>query len=132
MEIGEASTLTGLPAKTIRYYEDIGLVTPARNSKGYRQFSDSELNFLAFVARARMFGFSIEQCRDLLALYRDRRRSSEEVKLIAQARLAEMNRKLAELKEAIQVLKDLVESCDGDERPDCPILESISRPGSVT
>ncbi|MBN2905522.1 MAG: Cu(I)-responsive transcriptional regulator [Rhodobacteraceae bacterium] len=126
MNIGEVSTRTGLPAKTIRYYEEIGLVRPARGANGYRAFDQADLYRLAFVGRARSLGFTIEECRALLALYDDRDRASGDVKRIAQGHLAQIDAKIAELRAMRATLSDLVTACAGDDRPDCPILKGLS------
>ncbi|MEQ8365996.1 MAG: Cu(I)-responsive transcriptional regulator [Roseicyclus sp.] len=129
MNIGEVASAAGLPAKTIRYYEDIGLITPLRSDNGYRQFTETHLHKLAFLGRARSLGFSIEQCRVLLALYEDRGRASSDVKRVAQTHLDEIDAKMAELAEMRRVLSDLVQACAGDNRPDCPILSGLSLDG---
>ena len=131
MNIGQASASTGLPAKTIRYYEQIGLVTPARRDNDYRDYGDRELHALRFVASARALGFSIDQCRHLLALYRDRDRASADVRAAAAAHIREIRAKIVELKAMERTLAALVEACSGDERPDCPILEGLARPGET-
>ncbi|KAJ55947.1 transcriptional regulator [Actibacterium mucosum KCTC 23349] len=131
MNISQAAKRAGVPAKTIRYYEDIGLITPARGANGYRDFSDQDLHRLAFLARARRLGFSIEQCRALLELYADRNRASAEVKAVAQTHLAEIDAKLAEMQAMRATLAALVHSCAGDNRPDCPILSDLAS-GSQT
>lgn len=128
MNIGEVAEAAGLPPKTIRYYEDIGLIRPMRSDNGYRRFTEAHLHKLAFIARARGLGFSIEQCRTLLALYEDRARASADVKALAEAHLAEIDAKLAELAEMRRVLADLVHACAGDHRPDCPILSGLAAP----
>lgn len=128
MNIGEVAKAAGLPAKTIRYYEDIGLIAPLRGANGYRRFTEAHLHKLAFLARARGLGFSIEHCRMLLALYEDRARASADVKAVAETHLAEIDAKMAELAEMRRVLADLVHACAGDQRPDCPILRGLSRP----
>ncbi len=128
MNIGEVSEAAGLPAKTIRYYEEIGLIAPLRGGNGYRRFTEAHLHKLAFIARARSLGFSIEQCRTLLALYEDRGRASADVKAVAQTHLGEIDAKMAELTEMRRVLADLVHACAGDERPDCPILTGLAAP----
>lgn len=132
MNIGEVVKRSGLPAKTIRFYEDIGLVQPtARRANGYRDFDDGDLHELRFVARARSLGFSVEHCRTLLDLYRDRSRTSAEVKAIAAARVADIDRKIAELVAMRATLEHLIERCHGDDRPECPILDDFARsPGS--
>ncbi|MDJ0640329.1 MAG: Cu(I)-responsive transcriptional regulator [Paracoccaceae bacterium] len=125
MNIGDAAEAAGLPAKTIRYYEDIGLVRPGRNNNGYRSFSDTDLHKLRFLARARALGFSIDDCRALLALYEDESRASSEVRKIARRHLDEIASKIADLKALQDTLTHLVETCAGDDRPDCPILRDL-------
>ncbi len=126
MNIGDVAETTGLPAKTIRYYEDIGLVTPDRDANGYRRFGATHIHKLRFLARARSLGFSIEDCRTLLALWEDRGRASSDVKSVAKKHLAEIDRKMAELADMRGTLSDLVEACVGDDRPDCPILKGLA------
>ena len=128
MNIRDAAAMSGLPAKTIRYSEDIGLVRPAREANGYRDFSEADAHKLAFLARARSLGFSIEDCRALMALYEDRARASSDVKRVAEAHLAEIDRKVRELEEMRATLSTLVTRCHGDARPDCPILEDLAGP----
>ena len=129
MNIGNAARRSGLPAKTIRYYEDIGLVRPHRSANGYRDFGEADLHKLVFLARARSLGFTIEDCRALLALYEDRRRTSADVKHVAEEHLARLDRKLAELESMRQVLGQLVERCHGDDRPECPIIDDLAGGG---
>ena len=126
MNIGEVATKSGLPAKTIRYYEDIGLIRPDRHANGYRQFRQTHLHKLMFVARARSLGFSIEDCRLLLALYDDDSRASAQVKALAQDHLAQIDAKIAGLRAMRETLADLVAACHGDNRPDCPILKDLA------
>ena len=126
MNISSAAELTGLPAKTIRYYEEIGLVVPARAGNGYRTYSEQHLHRLAFLQRARGLGFSIEECRLLLSLYDDKQRASSDVKQIAQEKVAEIDRKIGELTSMRATLAHLAETCHGDERPDCPILDDLA------
>ena len=129
--ISEAARLTGLPAKTIRYYEDIGLALPTtRGGNGYRYYNDHAVYELGFIKRARDFGFSIEDTNGLLALWRDRNRASSEVKRIASKHVEEIGRKIEELQSLQRTLSRLVESCHGDERTDCPILDDLSKEGS--
>jgi len=125
MNIGDVSTRSGLPAKTIRYYEDIGLVKPLRDTNGYRAFREQELHKLSFLARARALGFTIEDCRTLLALYEDDTRASSDVKLIAEEHLDKIEQKIADLGSMRDTLSELVETCAGDHRPDCPILKDL-------
>ena len=126
MNISRAAEFSGLPAKTIRYYEDIGLVTPARAANGYRDYSRENLETLRFVARARDLGFSIDDCRHLLSLYHDRERASADVRNLASARIAEIEDKIAVLSSMKDTLERLVSACHGDARPDCPILEDLA------
>ncbi len=128
MNIKEAAARSGLPAKTIRYYEEIGLLTPGRGSNGYRAFSDRDAHNLVFLARARSLGFTIEDCRALLALYQDRQRASGDVKRVASEHLLRIDGKLAELQAMRETLADLIDHCDGDHRPDCPILDDLAGP----
>ena len=126
MNIGEASRLSGLPPKTLRYYEEVGLVTPARAPNGYRNYRDRDVHMLRFLQRSRSLGFSIEEARRLLALYADEHRKSEDVKRLASRRMAEIDRTIAELLSLKLVLVDLTEQCQGGGGPDCPILEEIA------
>lgn len=126
MNISEAAAQCGLPAKTIRYYEDIGLVRPARRANGYRDYSSQDLHELRFLQRARGLGFSVEDCRQLLSLYKDRNRASADVKALAEAHLKDIDKKLLELESLRSTLSALVEACRGDNRPDCPILERFA------
>jgi len=126
MNISEAAVACGLPAKTIRYYEEIELIRPARDPNGYRAFSDTDIHNLTFIARARALGFSIEDCRALLALYEDKSRASADVKKIAQRHLDQIEAKIADLSAMRDTLSHLVHACRGNHRPDCPILEGIS------
>ena len=128
MNIGDVASQSGLPAKTIRYYENIGLIRPKRDGNGYRAFNSAELHKLAFLARSRSLGFTIEECRALLALYEDRGRASADVKLVADEHLARIDRKLAELEAMRSTLSHLVNKCHGDDRPDCPILDDLGQP----
>ncbi len=127
LTIGQAAEYSGLPAKTIRFYEEIGLVEPAhRTDNGYRVYSDADLHVLRFVERARRHGFTVDDCRQLLALYRDRDRSSGEVKSLTQKRIAEIDGKIEELMSMRRALADLATRCHGDSRPDCPILDDLA------
>lgn len=127
MNIGEAAAASGLPAKTIRYYEEIGLVQPLRGSNGYRRFRTADIHKLAFLGRARALGFTIEDCRALLGLWEDRDRASSEVKHLALSHLAEIDARLAELNQLRATLAHLVHCCAGDNRPDCPILDTLAQ-----
>ncbi|MEM8878672.1 MAG: Cu(I)-responsive transcriptional regulator [Pseudomonadota bacterium] len=126
MNIGDAARATGLPPKTIRYYEDIALVEPARAANGYRDYSAGDVHRLRFLQRARGLGFSVAECRSLLSLYDDDHRASGDVKEIALSKLAEIDRKIEELRGLRDTLSTLAESCHGDQRPDCPIIKDLA------
>ncbi|MFW5680637.1 MAG: Cu(I)-responsive transcriptional regulator [Pseudomonadota bacterium] len=128
MNIGEAAKRSGLPAKTIRFYEQIGLIAPSRRQdNNYRDYDEQDVHRLRFVARARALGFGVEQCRELLALYADRARASADVKALALRHIGEIDARIAELEAMKATLRTLAERCQGDERPDCPILEGLAR-----
>ncbi len=132
MNIGEAAARSGVSAKAIRYYESIGLIAPApRNESGYRSYDETDIAFLRFVRRARDLGFSIEDVGKLLALYRDRSRASADVKAIAERQLAVIEDKIAGLQAMRATLRELVERCRGDERPECPILDDLAGPSDT-
>ena len=127
MNISTAAELTGLPAKTIRYYEEIGLTEAATRSGGnYRVYGDSEVQTLRFIQRARSLGFSVGEVAELLALWRDRSRSSRQVKALANQHLQDIYGKIAALKTMRDTLNELIERCHGDARPDCPILADLA------
>ena len=126
MNIGEAALRSGLPAKTIRYYEEIGLVDPDRSANGYRDYGDDDVHRLAFLRRARNLGFSIDDCRTLMALYRDRHRASHDVRAVAVSHIETIEAKIAELESMRRTLDRLIHACHGDNRPDCPILDDIA------
>ena len=126
MNIGEVADRSGLPPKTIRYYEDIGLVRPLRHDTGYRAFRERDLHKLAFLGRARTLGFSIEDCRTLLGLYEDETRESAQVKAVAEEHLEAIDEKIRQLQSMRATLSHLVEACHGDHRPDCPILSDLA------
>ena len=125
MQIGDVADRSGLPAKTIRYYEDIGLVTPARDTNGYRLFGESDMHRLSFVARARALGFTIKQCRSLLELWGDQERASADVRAVAGEQLVKIEAKIADLEAMRDTLSRLMHDCSGDARPDCPILDTL-------
>ena len=129
MNIAQAGEQAGLPAKTIRYYEEIGLIRLTRDANGYRRFSDNDIHKLAFLSRARALGFTIEDCRALLSLYEDQSRASADVKRIAQRHLSQINDKISALETMRATLSLLVTECHGDNRPDCPILADLAAAG---
>jgi len=127
MRIGEAASAAGLPVKTVRYYADIGLIEPsARAENGYREYSNDDIKRLAFVRRSRSFGFSVPECRDLLALYADDNRSAGDVKQLAEERLKDIEAKQAELAALHDTLSTLVHACQGGDRPHCPIIDHLA------
>ena len=126
LNIGDVTKHTGLRAKTIRYYEDIGLVRPLRDTNNYRIYRETDLHKLTFLGRARGLGFTIDNCRTLLALYEDTARASGDVKGIADQHLQEIEAKIVDLQAMHATLTHLSKECAGDHRPDCPILEGLS------
>ncbi len=126
MNIGLAAAQSGMQARTIRFYEQEGLVSPARRENGYREYTDGDVHKLRFLHRARSLGFSLDECRHLLSLYEDRSRASADVKAIAEQHLEQIGNKIAELQSLQATLEHLVKSCRGDRRPDCPILDDLS------
>jgi len=128
MNIGEAAKASGVSAKMIRHYESVGLFPEAaRSDSGYRQYTDKEVHTLRFIRQSRELGFSVEQIRELLGLWLNRKRSSRQVKALAQAHIEELDQKLQELQAMKASLQHLVHCCHGDDRPDCPIIETLAR-----
>ena len=126
MNIGQAAGVAGVSAKRIRYYEQIGLINAvSRSVAGYRVYAERDVHTLRFIRRSRQLGFSIPEISDLLALWQDRRRSSSNVKKIARAHVDEMRTKIAELQDMVDTLEKLIVHCDGNSRPDCPILTEL-------
>ena len=127
MNIGDAAKASGVSAKMIRHYESVGLFPEAeRTESGYRQYTDKEVHTLRFIRQSRALGFSIEQIRDLLGLWHNRKRSSRQVKALAQAHIEGLEEKVQELQSMKATLQHLVHCCHGDDRPDCPILEGLA------
>lgn len=132
MNIGQVAFASGVSAKMIRHYESIGLISAAaRTDAGYRVYEGSDVHTLRFIRRARDLGFSIEQIRELLALWRDENRASADVKRIALAKVAELEAKMLELSAMADTLKHLAMTCHGDERPDCPIIHGLESNGAA-
>jgi len=130
MNIGEAARQSGVPAKTIRYYEEIGLIAPAgRRANGYRDYDRRDVAALHFIHQARSLGFSVREVADLLALWRDPNRAAADVRMLAQTHVAEIDRRMAELVAMRRTLTTLIDRCQGGDRPDCPILETLSGAG---
>jgi len=126
MNIADASDRSGLTSKTIRYYEQIGLVMPVRAQNGYRDYGMTEVHKLRFLQRARSLGFSVKECRQLMTLYEDKARASADVKALARHKQAEIDEKIAVLMQIRGALGHLIANCQGDDRPECPILDSLA------
>ncbi|WP_112663317.1 Cu(I)-responsive transcriptional regulator [Microvirga flavescens] len=127
MNIGEAAAASGVSAKMIRYYEQIGLIKPpARTEAGYRVYSDNDISTLLFIRRTRDLGFAVEKIGDLLTLWHDRSRASADVKRIALDHVDALERKMRELQSMADTLRHLAQNCHGDGRPDCPIIEELA------
>lgn len=133
MNIGQAAKVSGVSAKMIRHYESVGLFPEAaRTDSGYRQYTDKDVGTLRFVRHSRDLGFSIEQIRELLGLWQNRKRPSRQVKALAQAHIVELDEKLKELQAMKATLEHLVQCCHGDDRPDCPIIDTLESSLPVT
>ncbi|MCO6176868.1 MULTISPECIES: Cu(I)-responsive transcriptional regulator [Ciceribacter] len=129
MNIGEASEASGVSAKMIRYYEEIGLMRPAsRTASNYRLYGEEEVHRLRFIRRARSLGFSLEETERLLRLWDDKSRASAEVKTVALAHIADLEEKIAAMKSMVATLTELADCCQGDHRPNCPILADLAGP----
>ncbi|MEB0135604.1 Cu(I)-responsive transcriptional regulator [Actimicrobium sp. CCC2.4] len=129
MNIGQAAKFSGVSAKMIRYYEQLGLIPQAtRSDAGYRQYSPADAHSLRFIRRSRDLGFSVEQIAELLALWRDRGRASADVKTMALAHVAGLKAKIVELQSMAQTLEHLADHCHGNDRPDCPIIADLAEP----
>ena len=127
MNIGKAAHKAGLSVKTVRYYANIGIVSPLRNKQtAYRNYTEDDVAKLHFIGKARRLNFSIEECRELLSLYEDKNRTSQEVKNLTLAKIAEIDKKLTELASLKDQLQHLATGCKGNDRPDCPILDALS------
>lgn len=127
MNIGQLAARTDLPAKTIRYYESVGLIPAAsRKLNGYRSYDEQDVHRLRFIQRARSLGFSVAEVRGLLALWRNKTRASARVKAISLERVDEIDRKMGELKSMRRAILELVERCSGNDRPECPILDELA------
>lgn len=127
MNIGQASSASGVSAKMIRYYESVGLINPAeRTLAGYRQYSEADVHTLCFIKRARDLGFSLERIRLLVGLWGDTRRKSADVKKLANQYIEELNQDIEKLQSIRDQLQHLASCCHGDHRPDCPILSDLA------
>lgn len=126
MNIGELAKASGVNAKLIRHYESIGLIPKAaRTESGYRQYKDTDVQFLKFVKRARSLGFPMKEIKKLLGLWRNKSRSSKEVKTLALKHLNDLESKILAMQEMADTLRSLARNCHGDNRPDCPILRDL-------
>ncbi len=127
MNIGQAASASGVPAKTIRYYESIGLIPPAtRGENGYRYFSGPDIEILKFIQHARHLGFSVKDVGGLLELWQDKNRTSADVKKLALRHISDVEKRIQELDSIRRTLVDLTDRCHGDDRPDCPIIEDLA------
>ncbi|MGW9231251.1 Cu(I)-responsive transcriptional regulator [Pseudorhizobium sp. NPDC055634] len=127
MNIGQASDASGVSAKMIRYYEEIGLIRPmGRTGNNYRVYGEDEVHLLRFIKRARNLGFSLEETETLLKLWQDKDRTSAAVKEVAQVHIADLERRIAEMKGMVETLRHLSDCCSGDNRPNCPILDDLA------
>lgn len=131
MNIGDAARASGVSAKMVRYYESVGLIPPVgRTDAGYRVYTEADVHRLRFIRRARDLGFSVAEITALLGLWHDRARKSSDVKRVAQAHIADLERRIADLRQMADTLQTLVACCAGDDRPDCPILADLERPAA--
>ena len=127
MNIGAAAEATGVPTKTIRYYESIGLIPPAtRAENGYRHYTGFDIETLKFIQRTRHLGFSVKDVGGLLALWHDKDRTSASVKALALNHISDVEQRIQELDTIRKTLIDLTERCHGDDRPECPILDEFA------
>lgn len=128
MNIGEAANASGVNSKLIRHYESIGIIPKAaRSESGYRRYSESDVHILTFVKSARRLGFSMKEIKKLVSLWRNKSRSSAEVRTLALAHIQELEQKIAELDSMVNTLRHLAKKCHGNERPECPILDELAR-----
>ncbi|MFL2818723.1 MAG: Cu(I)-responsive transcriptional regulator [Candidatus Puniceispirillales bacterium] len=128
MNIGKAAKHSNLTIKTVRYYANIGLIKPMQNSlTGYREYNEEEVSKLKFIGKARKFDFSINECKELLSLYEDKNRTSKEVKKITLEKISQIENKLKDLNDLKKELSFLANNCHGDDKPNCPILDELSK-----
>ena len=128
MNIGKAAKLSNLTIKAVRYYANIGLVKPQQNIfSGYREYTNEEVAKLKFIGKARKFDFSINECKELLSLYEDKNRTSKEVKKITLEKISQIENKLKDLNDLKKELSYLANNCHGDDKPNCPILDELSK-----
>jgi len=133
MNIGQASEASGVSAKMIRYYEQIGLIRPmGRTGNNYRVYGEDEVHVLRFIRRARNLGFSLEETQRLLKLWQDKDRTSAAVKEVAETHIGDLERRIAEMQGMVKTLKHLAHCCGGDHRPNCPILDDLAGEAPTT
>ena len=126
LTIGKAAALSGLPTKTIRYYEAAGVIASAtRNGASYRTYTQADVQTLRFIAHARSLGFSLKEVKQLVSLYQNRKRASKDVRRLALAHLAELDQRIADLVAMRSTIADLARRCRGDDRPECPIIDEL-------
>lgn len=128
MHIGDAAERSGVSSKMIRHYESLGLLAVQRNDSGYRIYREADVHVLRFIKRSRELGFSMAEIGELVGLWRDKRRASAKVKRIAEQHLAELTERIHALQDMQRTLQHLIEGCQGNERPECPILEGLAAP----
>ena len=129
MRIGELAQQTSVSARTIRYYESIGLIAhPARMANGYRIYRPSDVATLKFISKSRSLGFSLQEVSNLLALWQDKERASADVKELAISHIQFIDERITELETIKKTLIELTEKCHGNNRPDCPILDELATP----
>jgi MerR family copper efflux transcriptional regulator len=126
MNIGNAAERSGVSAKMIRYYEEIGLIKTSRRANGYRDYDDNDVSVLQFIRRTRDLGFSLDEVANLLTLWRDRKRPSREVKKLASQHIEDLERRMREMRAVVKTLRTLADNCHGDERSECPILDDFA------
>ena len=133
LDIGEVAERTGIPPSALRYYEDIGLMPKVgRTTAGYRIYGDADIHILRFIRRSRDLGFTIKEIETLLGLWNNRRRASSDVKKLAVKHIADLDARIAEMQGMRQALQKLASCCNGDDRPDCPILDDLADESSVS
>jgi MerR family transcriptional regulator, copper efflux regulator len=128
LNIGQAASQSGVSAKMIRHYESLGLLPAVRRTDaGYRQYGETQIHTLRFIRRARLLGFSMAEIAELLKLWQNKRRASADVKRIALTHVADLERRITEMQAMRQTLQQLAHCCQGNDRPDCPILSELAR-----
>lgn len=128
LNIGQAARQSGVSAKMIRHYETLGLLPAVpRTEAGYRQYAETQIQTLRFIRRARLLGFSMKEIAELLKLWQNQERASADVKRIALAHVADLEQRIAHMQAMRQTLQELATACQGNQRPDCPILSGLAK-----